>query len=86
MDEDHAQQSSEARFEGGVTRTLVTIAFAVDWPEEDLHKLAAKIDEGMRQGIVAGLQSEGATIEDVSDLIDFYGAVVSPAQPLEAVA
>lgn len=72
-----------------MTKTLITVSFAVDLDEDALAPFAAMIEEGMRNGLLHSLAEQDINPEDlakVEDLIDFYGATISLRRSMSELA
>lgn len=67
-----------------MTKTLLTISFAIDLDEDALVELANSVEDSMRKGIeelVASWPAD-APLALISDSIDFYGATLTLRRPI----
>lgn len=67
-------------------KALITICFTIDGvDDDDLLAFANGIGDGMRRGMIDAKNTlpEGVTIEDVSEVVSYYGVTISLEQPLE---
>lgn len=72
-----------------MTKTLITVSFAIDLDEDALAPFAAMVEEGMRNGLIQSLAEQDISTDElakVEDLIDFYGATISLRRSMAELA
>src|SRR5262249_12580093 len=91
-DHQHVELVGRLRVHARATqvKTLITLSMVLDWPEEELHELAASLDQSARSSMINGMRESmketSAALELIEEILNehftFYGVSLMPQQEL----
>lgn len=63
-------------------KTLITLNFALDIPEDSLAELAHALDESVYENIARVLVEKEWQGTDIDEILDWYGVTISIKSPI----